>query len=245
MRTVGAEHGDLLSDGPLQTLSARSGPPVEDPAILARAIACGVPEVHARIMSPGSRSSFLSRRWFWLSLRHCGTGRCTIPATSSAGSALVSVYGSLEWNDQRLASHRDFSDGHAYVEPAFDATFEEEGVTKRIVVATLTPKPRREYSCHACSPILGGAVFRRDGDSWRREATGEVIQLSSAWHASLQLMQIGPDRYAILHQVNDVHGGAETRQASLIFVLATNSRCVSGPMCLSSRPGGMALPPQH
>src|SRR5690606_39449020 len=114
----------------------------------------------------------------------------------NAGSALVSVYGSLEWNDQRLASYQDFRDGHAHVEPAFDATFEEGGATKRIVIATLTPKPRREYNCHACSPMLGGAVFRRDGDSWRRESTGEVIQLSSAWHASLQLMQIGPDRYA-------------------------------------------------
>ncbi|HUG72093.1 MAG TPA: hypothetical protein VMK82_01600 [Steroidobacteraceae bacterium] len=33
----------------------------------------------------------------------------------------------------------------------------------------LTPPPRSQHSCHACSPMLGGAIFSRDGERWRTQ----------------------------------------------------------------------------
>lgn len=135
----------------------------------------------------------------------------------SADRALIAVYGSLEWKNPELTRHADFRQGAAQVEPLFEGVFQEDGTTKRLVIGKLTPVGARPYNCHACSPLLGGAVFRQDGNQWRREAEGKLIQPSSATHSSLQMLQIGPQRFAILHRISDVHGGVETREASLIF----------------------------
>lgn len=177
-----------------------------------------------------------------------GAAQSTAPLVGDfdAGRALAGVYGSLDWVDPRIDRFARFPGSRAHVEPLFDASFQEGGSTKHVVIATLTPRPKREFNCHACSPILGGAVFRRDGDAWVRESTGELIQLSSAWNATLKLIQVGPDRHALLHQVDDIHGGSETRQATLIFG-------VGGELAVRFRadgfvapgPGACALPEQH
>ena len=90
------------------------------------------------------------------------------PAASFAGDfdpgkALAVVYGSQTWSDPRLREYADFPQGRAFVVPAFDAAFNEQGVEKHIVLATLTPRPAAAYNCNACSPLLGGAVFRKEG----------------------------------------------------------------------------------
>lgn len=177
-----------------------------------------------------------------------GAAQSTAPLIGefNAGRALVEVYGSLEVEDPRIERFARFQGNRAHVEPLFDTAFQEGGATKHLVIATLTPRPKREFSCHACSPILGGAVFRRDGDAWVRESTGELIQLSNAWHTSLSLMQVGPDRHALLHLVDDIHGGMESKHATLIFG-------VGGELAVRFRadgieapgPGACALPTQH
>lgn len=135
----------------------------------------------------------------------------------SADKALTSVYGGSQWKNPELSRYADFREGSARVEPLFESLFLEGGTAKRMVIGKLTPSGIDQYNCHACSPLLGGAVFRQDGDRWTLEAVGELIQPASATHSSLQMLQIGPQRFAVLHRLSDVHGGFETKEASLIF----------------------------
>jgi hypothetical protein len=139
----------------------------------------------------------------------------------TADAALALVYGELPWVDERLASFGRFEGAQAYVELLFERGFVEDGIEKRIVVATLTPQPRAQYGCHACTPLIGGAVFRRDRDGWALEARGEILERSHPWfdasHASLELVEVAPGRYGLLHRVNDVNGGIETKRTSIIF----------------------------
>jgi hypothetical protein len=134
--------------------------------------------------------------------------------------ALALIYGGPVWEDPRISSYPNFETDRAFVEPLFDAAYVEGGNAKHVVIATLTPRPWSEYRCHACSPLIGGAVFRADGDSWTIEAVGTVIGLGHAWygtHSSLDLVRIGPNRFSLLHAIEDVNGGYESKRVSLIF----------------------------
>jgi hypothetical protein len=96
------------------------------------------------------------------------------------------------------------------------------------VIATLLPRPQSQHNCHACSPMLGGAVFRRDGERWQLEAVGREIEEGHAWfddkHGGLSLIRIGPERFGLLHRNDDVGGGYEHRRRSLIFDLGGELR---------------------
>jgi hypothetical protein len=178
------------------------------------------------------------------------------PRTSFKGEfdpllALTVVYGAREpWNDAHTSRLNYFQNGEDFVEPLYDAAYVEGGVDKHVVIATLTPRPRSEYDCHGCPPVLGGAVFRHDGDVWRIESTGLKIEQGHAWfdgrHGKLTLVHVGPDRYGLLHEVNDGSGGEESMRASLIFgvdgVLA--SRLVVPPV-EGLGPGACGMPAQH
>lgn len=178
------------------------------------------------------------------------------PRTSFRGEfdpvlALTVVYGAHEpRNDARTSRLNFFQSGGDFIEPLYDTAYVEGGVDKHVVIATLTPQPRSEYQCHACVPMLGGAVFRRDGDVWRVESTGLKIEPGHAWfdgrHGQLTLVRVGPDRYGLLHQINDVSGGYEIMRTSLIFgadgVLA--SRLVVPPV-EGLGPGACGMPAQH
>lgn len=151
--------------------------------------------------------------------------------------ALTLVYGRAPWSDsaaallvasenrsspmQQLVDPILAENDEPFVEPLFDQAFVEDGAEKHVVVATLTPRPRSLYGCHACSPMLGGAVFRRDGDAWLLESAGPEIERAHAWfdgvHGDLSLVRIGAERYALLHRNDDQGGGYENRARSLIF----------------------------
>lgn len=152
-------------------------------------------------------------------------------------TALTLVYGRAPWSGsaaellvalenrspdtERLADPASAADDGPFIEPLFDQAFIEDGVERHVVIATLTPRPRSQYSCHACPPVIGGAVFRRDGDVWRLESAGPEIERAHAWfdgvHGDLSLIRIGTQRYALLHRNNDKGGGYESRATSLIF----------------------------
>jgi len=160
--------------------------------------------------------------------------------------ALTLVYGGKVPNSRV----NTFQSGQDFIEPLYDTAYVEGGVDKHVVIATLTPRPRSEYNCHACAPMLGGAVFRHDGDVWRIESTGLKIEYGHAWfdgmHEQLTLVRVGPDNYGLLHLINDVSGGSETMRASLIFgvdgVLA--GRLVVPPVH-GPGPGACGMPAQH
>lgn len=173
------------------------------------------------------------------------------PRTSFRGEfdpllALTVVY------DGKLPTSRvnNFRKGDDFIEPLYDAAYVEGGVDKHVVIATLTPRPRSEYDCHGCPPMLGGAVFRRDGDVWRIESTGLRIEQGHAWfdgrHGKLTLVHVGPDSYGLLHQIEDVAQGDESKRASLIFgvdgVLASR---LAVPSVAGPGPGACGVPAQH
>jgi hypothetical protein len=178
------------------------------------------------------------------------------PRTSFQGEfdpllALTVVYGAREpWNNARTSRLGFFQSGGDFIEPLYDVAYVEDGVHKHVVIATLTPRPRSEYDCHGCPPVLGGAVFRRDGDVWRIESKGLRIEQGHAWfdgrHGKLTLVHVGQDRYGLLHQIEDVAQGDESKRASLIFgvdgVLA--SRLVVPPVH-GPGPGACGMPAQH
>ncbi|MGW8369799.1 MAG: hypothetical protein ACWGPN_14125, partial [Gammaproteobacteria bacterium] len=164
-----------------------------------------------------------------------------------ARAAVAAIYGGETWADASLAQYQSFADtDRAFVAPLFDAAFVEQGSDKHVVIATLTPKPIAEYACHACAPLLGGAVFVRDADGWHIEAEGTLIEPGNAWGTELTLVQIGWDRYGVLHRISDLGGGIEYKQASLIFaedgVLATR---FSVPGRSSPGPGACQVPESY
>jgi hypothetical protein len=184
---------------------------------------------------------------------------CAIPAGAqdarsfggafSADRALALVYGGPVWNSPELSRYPSFTEQRAFIEPLFEAAYVEGGVEKHIVIATLTPQPRREYSCHACGPLLGGAVYRAEGSSWTLEAAGPIIEFGHAWYGSnswLELVRIGADRHGLLHRIEDMGGGYEDKSASLIFAsggeLAVQFAAppVSGP-----GPGACGIPEEQ
>jgi hypothetical protein len=164
--------------------------------------------------------------------------------------ALTVLYGREPWNDLLTPERNTFQNGRDFIEPLFDAAYVEGGIDKHVVIATLTPRPRSQFNCQACSPMLGGAVFRREGDGWRIESTGLKIEPGHAWfdgrHGRLALVRVGPDRYGLLHQVHEVGQGHESMRASLILgadgVLA--SRLVVAPVG-GPGPGSCGVPAQH
>jgi hypothetical protein len=177
------------------------------------------------------------------------------PPTSFRGDfdpllALRVVYDAREPrnNDARTSRLNLFQHGEDFIEPLYDDAYVEGGVAKHVVIATLTPRPRSEYRCHACSPMLGGAVFRRDGDVWRIESTGLKIEWGQSWFYDRQfkLVLVGPGRYGLLHQDDDVAQGHEWKTASLIFgVDGTLASRLLVPRVEGPGPGACGMPTQH
>lgn len=164
--------------------------------------------------------------------------------------ALTVVYGREPWNDLLATRRNTFGNGQDFIEPLYDAGYVEGGVEKHVVIATLTPRPRSQYNCHACSPMLGGAVFRREGDVWRIESAGLKIEPGHAWfdgqHGRLALVRVGRDRYGLLHQIHDVGQGIESMSASLIMAVdGVLARRLVVPPVGGPGPGACGMPAQH
>lgn len=176
--------------------------------------------------------------------------RTSFPGDFNPDVALTLVYGREPWSNRLEQRRSTFGGGQDFIEPLFDAAYVEDGVDKHVVIATVTPRPRSQYDCHACSSMLGGAVFRRDGNEWRIESKGLEIEPGHAWldgrHDRLALVRIGPNRFGLLHEVRDVAQGYESMRASLIFgvdgVLASR---LTVPAIEGPGPGACGAPAQR
>lgn len=77
--------------------------------------------------------------------------------------------------------------------------FIQHGVPKNFIVTEAMPvKPG--YDCHACAPVLGGAILAQTGQHWVLEAHTRAI---IAWGAfgvgsAYQFIEIGPEAYGVL-----------------------------------------------
>jgi hypothetical protein len=161
--------------------------------------------------------------------------------------ALKLVYGDLIWSDKILKQFENFKDSdEARICSVFDASFKEQHVEKHVVIAALTPNVEY-YGCHACWPLLGGAVFRNDGEQWSIESESKVLEPGNGWGDKFSLVKTGQDQHGVVHLVEDVHQGYEDKVASIFFPLEGQLFAQKFSTAITGTPGSGAceVPDQH
>jgi hypothetical protein len=100
----------------------------------------------------------------------------------------------------------------------FNALASEKGSKKFILLTYAVPKDR-EFSCHACAPVIGMAVFSRAGREWTIESSSRAVTTSGGYAhppTGIRIVQIGSRLPAI--EIRDSGtGGGETTTGLLIL----------------------------
>jgi hypothetical protein len=100
----------------------------------------------------------------------------------------------------------------------FNTSTDESGSHKFVLLTFAVPKGR-EFSCHACAPVIGMAVFARVGHGWAIESSNKAITTSGGYAQppiGISVVRIGRDHSAI--EIKDSGSGSgETTTAFLIF----------------------------
>lgn len=133
-----------------------------------------------------------------------------------ANDALVLLYGGKTWTHANL---KKYFDGRStgYISLAFDASYMENNQEKHIVISHITPNPADDYHCHACTPLVGGAVYVKSKEGWSMESESKIIGWGSSLGEAISLDKIGPERYGIFLAIDDAHQGYETKYINLII----------------------------
>jgi hypothetical protein len=81
--------------------------------------------------------------------------------------------------------------------PAFTARYEESGKPHFIIIIQTA-----HYfdSCHACTVVLGGAIFFQVDGRWHLKALNRAIEAAGSWGKApdmMTLVKIGPDLHAV------------------------------------------------
>lgn len=126
----------------------------------------------------------------------------------------VDLYGGVIWKDQSIKKF--FNDAtEAHITPKFEVRFTENGKDKLFVLGYVAPT--EEYICHACVPLLGGAIFRYDNSAWIVESKQTIIGWGDVLETGeFQLVKIGPDRYGLSVHITDAHQGYEDNRYLVI-----------------------------
>ncbi len=135
-------------------------------------------------------------------------------ADARAQEILQSLYGGAEWSDPALKEY--FGQSAGYVAVAFVASFNENSTEKQVAVVHITPEPPEAYTCHACAPLLGGAVFAKTKDGWTIESQAKIIGLGNAFGEKLSLVKVGPDKYGVMIRIDDANQGYEYKHVRLV-----------------------------
>lgn len=136
--------------------------------------------------------------------------------SSDANKAFTDLYGGLIWNDKILAQYFQ-GKTIGYLAPVFEERFTEGGLEKLLVLGHITPEPTESYYCHACYPLLGGAIFLKQGSLWVVESAQKAI----GWGGSLSpdiisIFKIGPTKYGVSVRFFDVHQGYEVLKEMIL-----------------------------
>jgi hypothetical protein len=136
--------------------------------------------------------------------------------SSDANKAFTDIYGGLIWNDKILAQYFQ-GKTIGYLAPVFEERFTEGGLEKLLVLGRITPEPTESYFCHACYPLLGGAIFHKQGSLWVVESAKKII----GWGGSLSpdvisIFKIGPTKYGVSIRFFDVHQGYEVLKEMIL-----------------------------
>lgn len=89
---------------------------------------------------------------------------------------------------------------------------------------------RAGWDCHACSPVLGIALFRRNDDGrWSVEAESKHVTKVGAWgqtSGTLSALELSPDRYAIRIDDAGDGGGQHTTWTEIAMPIGNSVRRV-------------------
>ena len=170
-----------------------------------------------------------SKKWGYaftaVALVALSVARADNVVTFDPQAALTQMYGGNTWKDPRLTGHVQWKGAAyvAYVSLGFDAPYTEGGHPKHVVVSLLTPEPPDQYGCHACTPLIGAAVFTPVGPGWQIESQSLVIEDVASGH-HFKLVQAGPDRHAVLVHQQDDHQGYELDRIDVLLPYRENIR---------------------
>jgi serine/threonine protein kinase len=146
------------------------------------------------------------------------------------GKALELIYGSydsqkkyVKWgltaddlkNSPLAAETGGFGPGTVYTASNFLKSYTQGGRQRYLLITETVPA---KYDCHACAPIIGGAVFSQVGDNWQLETDTKIISTMGSWGGAPEgkLVKIGPDRYGVLYQPGYTGQGITSEIAVMI-----------------------------
>lgn len=176
----------------------------------------------------------VGRRALGAALAALGGLLAPLPALPALGSeppamevARRAVYGGAQWRAGEQAAPFFPRNTLLHVHEAFRAAYREQDQDKLLLVYQLTPGPREQFRCHACIPALGAAVMARDlarglgsqDGEWRLQARAPLLMWGAPFSGDedLQLLALGPQRWALRSRFHDVGGGYETHRERLLL----------------------------
>lgn len=129
--------------------------------------------------------------------------------SDEAKEALLALYGGLKWEDKRLIEYCEYQTG--YITPAFESRFTEGGTEKLLAIGIIAPEEGSISACHACVPLIGGAIFVKQGAKWVVESEDKIIGWGGPYGTTgdIRIVRIGNDKFGVLIKVNDMHQGYE------------------------------------
>ena len=124
------------------------------------------------------------------------------------------------WNNIRAPWNEiTYNTGLVFV--AFEGKYTENGIQKYIILTQTVES--EDATCHACAPIVGGAVFARYDNRWILESENKYIAVMGNWgwmvlpdgvstetfppDSSVDLIKIGPDKHGIYYKGSDFNRG--------------------------------------
>lgn len=94
--------------------------------------------------------------------------------------------------------------------------FRQDGAERTFLITQLVPQIEGGFQCHPCAPGIGAATFTKTAEGWRLDVgTPLVTEIGSYGKApEPEIVQVGPERYAVVLRWGGVGQGYHGRQAA-------------------------------
>ena len=89
-----------------------------------------------------------------------------------------------------------------------------------VLLTYAVPSRDETYYCHACAPVIGMAIFSKEGLQWKMEASNRAVALAGAFGKpprDIRLVHIGPRQRAIRILYTDLGNGEKTSVLQLLI----------------------------
>jgi hypothetical protein len=147
--------------------------------------------------------------------------------TYSTEAAMETAYGSYDsasrstvWTPKQSPVYSEYWPDQIRVHPLEDFTYAGDGVQRHLLVTWARPdesSTQGEYSCHACSVLLGVTAFRNVKNGWRVEASSLQLAAMGAWGQppDVKLLVLGRRAFGLAIETPDMHQGEVEKGLSI------------------------------